>query len=240
MTKRSQNRALYICIILMLITGSIFISVAFGAGKRSSPAEIDESESIPAVTTVKKEETPFATVPEKNHETESKRETKTTETAPKESSPVSLTVDDIAFFPPVDGEVIVSCSLTVPVYSHTMNDYRTHMGVDIAAALGDSVLSCADGTVESVYDDPMMGVTVVVSHAEGIKSIYKGLSAELPEGLAAGVPVNAGDVIGAIGDTALIECEEEPHLHLELQVNGETVDPCEYIEMVSISDVYED
>ena len=46
MTKRSQNRALYICIILMLITGSIFISVAFGAGKRSSPAEIDESEFI--------------------------------------------------------------------------------------------------------------------------------------------------------------------------------------------------
>mgnify|MGYP003330477446 CR=1 FL=1 len=63
---------------------------------------------------------------------------------------------------------------------------------------------------------------------------------ERPEGIAAGVPVNAGDVIGAVGDTALIECEEESHLHLELQVNGEAVDPSEYIEMVKISEVYED
>lgn len=238
MTKRSQSRALYICLIMMLVTGIIFISVAFGVGKRSKPADSVETDETPTVTTASGEDTPAITTAP--HESETPKATSAPDTTEKDSSPVSLTVDDITFYPPVDGEVIVSCSLTVPVYSHTMNDYRTHMGVDVSAALGDSVRSCADGTVESVYEDPMMGVTVVVSHAEGVKSIYQGLSAELPEGIGEGVPVGAGDVIGAVGDTALIECEEEPHLHLELQVNGEAVDPCEYIEMVNISEVYED
>ena len=76
----------------------------------------------------------------------------------------------------------------------------------------------------------MVGVSVAV----GISG--SGVSV----GASVGVSVSGGQVIGAVGDTALIECEEEAHLHFELTVNGEFTDPTEYMEMVSINEVYED
>ena len=56
----------------------------------------------------------------------------------------------------------------------------------------------------------------------------------------AGDKVIAGQIIGASGETALIESAEENHLHFELAVNGKTVDPAEYIDIVMLSDLYED
>lgn len=243
MTKKTQTKALYLCLILMLITGSIFVAVAFGAGKRSRselPAvssEMKSTESLPEEDTPRREEA----------HSESKTESVSVSDSedvgieiPEETTPVSVTIEDIAFILPVNGALLVPCSLSVPVYSLTMNDFRTHMGVDIKADLGDAVYACADGVVSSVYDDPMMGKTVVLTHAEGIESVYKGLTMELPDGISEGAAVNSGDMIGTVGDTALIECEEESHLHLELRVNGEAVDPADYMTFTSINEVYED
>lgn len=160
-------------------------------------------------------------------------------TEPNDIVPTALSVDELEFTVPADGYVITGASLSVPVYSMTMNDHRTHTGVDISLPSGGAVAACADGVISSVYEDPMMGMTVTVDHGGEIVSVYRNLSDELPPETTVGREVSAGDVIAAVGNTALIECEEESHLHFELTVNGEYVDPLDYIEMAVASEAFE-
>ena len=242
MKKNKQNRMLTACLVLLLVGASILIAVASGASRRNKPAVTESAES----RAEGEEKLPLETVLDKL--TESYKESTsaveesedTTESEKAESEPASVSVEDISFTSPANGAVLVPCRLKTPMYSITMNDYRTHAGVDISASVGDSVVCCADGIVSKVWEDPMMGMSVTVSHGGGVESVYKNLAADLAEGIAEGVSVKAGQVIGAVGDTALIECEEESHLHFELTVNGSYVDPTEYIEMVSINDTFED
>ena len=145
------------------------------------------------------------------------------------------------FRAPLENAVAVKgCSLTVPVFSATMDDYRTHGGIDFACAPGTPVLAAAEGTVVSVAKDPMMGWTVTLGHSGGAVSRYAGLSEEGAAIAKAGDKVLAGQVIGASGETALIESAEENHLHFELAVDGKTVDPAEVMDVVWLSDLTED
>lgn len=144
------------------------------------------------------------------------------------------------FTTPVDGIVIKGASLTLPVFSYTMNDYRTHGGLDFACSPGTPVYAAADGEVANVVDDPMMGVTVSISHAGGAQTVYKGLGEDTLGMISVGKKVGGGDVIGVSGDTALIESAEENHMHFELSVNGEPKDPSEYMSVVFLSDLTED
>ncbi|MBE6724523.1 MAG: M23 family metallopeptidase [Ruminococcaceae bacterium] len=145
------------------------------------------------------------------------------------------------FRPPLENAVAVKgCSLAVPVFSATMDDYRTHGGIDFACAPGTPVLAAAGGTVVSVAKDPMMGWTVTLGHSGGAVTRYAGLSEESANISKAGDKVLAGQVIGASGETALIESAEENHLHFELAVDGKAVDPAEYMDVVWLSDVTED
>jgi len=239
MRKKGQNRILYASFVLLLVGTALLIAVASTASRRSKPqTEPTESETEGTLPL----ETIFDSLTEKESEKES--ETAATEsekeTTAAESEPASLTVEDIKFSLPVSGAVLVPASLTSPMYSITMDDYRTHSGVDLKASLGDSVCACADGVVKKIWDDPMMGKSVIVEHAAGVESVYKNLAPELAENVAEGASVNAGQILGSIGESALIECEEESHLHFELTVNGKHVDPAEYIEMASINGIYED
>ena len=132
-----------------------------------------------------------------------------------------------AFVWPVAGEVETPHSVEALVYSRTLADWRTHRGLDIAATLGDRVMATASGTVERVYADDMLGTTVVLHHGGGLRSIYSNL-AELPA-VAAGDSVSAGDTIGSVGETALAEVGDITHLHFEMTLDGETVDPLNFL-----------
>ncbi len=143
------------------------------------------------------------------------------------------------FAPPLDGLVIKDYSDEIPVFSYTMNDYRTHTGLDFACSVGTPILASADGVICEVCDDPMMGVTVSISHSGGAATTYRGLSKESMSIVKVGDSVECGQMIGAAGDTALIESAEEPHLHFEMTVNGEHVDPAEYMKVSFLSEMYE-
>ena len=129
------------------------------------------------------------------------------------------------FVLPVVGDISVDFSDTVPVFSQTMNDYRTHLGVDIGASLGSDVVAVADGTVTNVWEDPFMGTCVSIEHSGNALSIYKNLDPSVKDGIIIGASVKSGDVIGAIGESAMNEIAEEPHLHYELKVDNKHVDP---------------
>ena len=131
--------------------------------------------------------------------------------------------------PTAGGKLLKAHATDALVWSPTMNDYRTHAGVDISGELGAPVYAVADGTIESVFTDPFMGVCIRIDHGDGIKSCYRNLADVIPESIAAGKTVQAGQVIGAIGETAIEEIAEDVHLHFELTQNDVYLDPADYL-----------
>ena len=133
------------------------------------------------------------------------------------------------FIKPVPGAVSRAHNPDTPEYSIAMNDYRTHMGIDIDSEIGVNVKAVSNGVISEIYDDPLMGMTVVIDHPGNIQSLYMNLQEMLPKNIAVGVEVKGGDVIGGVGETALIEIYDVPHLHFEMKKDGYYTDPFEYI-----------
>lgn len=129
-----------------------------------------------------------------------------------------------------EGYVVKKHSTDTLVYSLTLGDYRVHKGIDISAEAGSEVKACLDGTIENVYYDYMMGYCVSISHGDGTVSHYKNLGEELPPETETGREVKSGDVIGYVGESAMVEFSDEPHLHFELEVSGSAANPLEYFE----------
>ena len=124
---------------------------------------------------------------------------------------------------PVSGKVIWGYAADKLIYSKTLDQWTTHKAVDIACPQGTAVKCVLGGTVERVYTDDQLGVTVVVKHSSDRKSLYANLNETVP--VRAGDKVNAGTVLGTVGKTAISECAQESHLHFAFFVKGKAVDP---------------
>lgn len=133
--------------------------------------------------------------------------------------------------PVESGSLAKGHDATLQVWSDTMGDYRVHLGIDIATVENAPVFAAAAGTVERIWDDALMGKCLAISHDGGeIYTIYKNLSATLPDGIEKGSAVSVGQKIGYVGDTAISELADEPHIHLEMTVGGICVNPLEYFD----------
>ena len=132
-----------------------------------------------------------------------------------------------AFTWPVRGDMLAAFSVEELVYNATMGDWRTHDGLDIAAAQGSQVCAAADGTVSAVTEDPLMGVCVTITHGGGMTTTYANLAAETM--VEAGDHVNTGQVLGTVGDTAIAESALASHLHFSMALDGDAVDPAGYL-----------
>lgn len=124
---------------------------------------------------------------------------------------------------PCEGRVIAECSLDDLVYCAAMDDWRTHNGIDYAAAEGESVHAAAAGTVSRVYSDDMLGATVVIDHGDGVSTLYGSL-ADI-DSVKVGASVAKGDVIGTVGKSCALEKNLEPHLHFEVLKDGNPENP---------------
>ncbi len=76
---------------------------------------------------------------------------------------------------PLEGQVVAPCSISELIYCSTMKDWRTHNGIDIGAAVETPVVAAADGKVSQVSEDDLFGVTVVLVHEDGYKTLYANL-----------------------------------------------------------------
>ena len=154
------------------------------------------------------------------------------QTPTPDPEPVQETVEPEELLPqvcsPLDGTTVTVFSMTELMYDETMADWRTHDGVDIKAGEGDAVKTAAAGTVKEVRYDDLMGVTVVISHADGYETQYSSLQQEPP--VEQGKEVRAGDIIGLVGSTAAAEGDVGPHLHFSVSKDGKVVDPREYVQ----------
>ena len=150
-----------------------------------------------------------------------------TETPAPVQTPAPAAAQPDYYIWPTAGPIENGYSMEVPVFNRTMQDWRTHDGVDIATELGAQVKALTNGKVTAVYDDDLYGTTVVISHRGGLESVYSNLAA-MPT-VSVGDQVVVGQVIGAVGDTALCETGEVCHLHLAMRRDGESIDPTEFL-----------
>ena len=128
-----------------------------------------------------------------------------------------------AFVKPVSGEITKPFSVDTPLFSNTMNDWRVHTGVDIAATTGTQVRALTAGVVEDTFYDEAMGYTVVIRHADSLVSTYSNLQSAIP--VEKGQNIDSGDVIGGVGESAAYECADKAHVHLEVTKDGTPIDP---------------
>lgn len=119
---------------------------------------------------------------------------------------------------------------------------RSHQGTDIMSPKGTSIVAVEDGIVDHLDWNHMSGWNITVRHADGWTSHYLHLNndrsgtddgqggphAAFAEGLEVGSYVNAGEIIGFVGDSGNAE-HAGPHTHFELHLDGTKVDPYPYL-----------
>ena len=173
----------------------------------TEPVSVTQNAGVEAVATQPAGE---QTAPSQQQET----------TPPKSAKPAAVW--------PVEGQTVMEYAVEALAYNQTTRDWRTHDGVDIAAQAGTAVCAAADGEVYSVYEDETMGMTVVLIHDGGYSTRYASLSENVT--VSAGDKVEAGQTIGYVGASALLESGIGDHVHFAVSCSGESVDPLKFLE----------
>lgn len=218
---------LFLCIAAVGISGYVFLSGAVHEREAlneaslsvATPATVPQTQKTTGASTGSAAQSAAASAPEESTQTAAAATIDRDEQVRQAAASVRVW--------PVSGTSIAAYSMEQLSYNVTTRDWRTHDGVDLAAAAGEPVKAACAGTVTAVYDDEYLGTTVVVSHADGYSTQYSNLAA-MPS-VRAGDSVSAGDVIGAVGATALLEVGAQPHLHFAVFSGGASVDPTDYI-----------
>jgi murein DD-endopeptidase MepM/ murein hydrolase activator NlpD len=130
------------------------------------------------------------------------------------------------FITPVTGAIVKPFSKTELAYSRTMDDWRTHLGIDIACPYGTEVIASEAGEVKEVEYNINFGTTVSVESGEYILK-YTSLSSDVY--VSVGDKLTKGTIIGKTSDSCISEICDEPHFHFEVIKNGEHIDPLDII-----------
>ena len=131
-----------------------------------------------------------------------------------------------AFEVPVSGEILKDFAEDTLTYSKTLDEWTTHLGIDIKAEKTSVVKAAEKGKIESIKNDPRYGLTVVIEHQDGFKTVYSNLLTT--EFVAVGDEVEKGQTIGTVGQSASFETLDESHLHFEMYKDGIPVNPTIY------------
>ena len=219
MKRENSKSGIYITACCLAVIAAV---IAF-SGKRGQKENggINTTDNMPEIQAELTEKEPVMEVekPKTDIEDTQKSEVKSM-SKPKK-------VEEAHFTRPVDGKVLEEFSDNNLVYNEALKDWRAHSGVDLEAESGQQVIAAANGIIERVFDSNM-GKCVEIDHQNGYKTIYANLDENIQ--IKPGDEVAEGDVIGLIGNTALGDATDIPHLHFEITKDGENVDPKDYFE----------
>ena len=137
-----------------------------------------------------------------------------------------VVIKDPEFIRPVEGEVARNFAKDTLIYSETLDEWITHLGIDIKAERTTVVKSAEKGKVIAIKNDPRYGLTVIVEHVNGFKTVYSNLLTT--EFVSEGEEIEKGQSIGTVGNSASFEICDEPHLHFEILKDNVNVDPTIY------------
>ena len=216
------NRIIYITAICLLLSVVIIAAVVSASNRaKKDPVETpNETENKNPSTS------PTPSIP---NETPNETPSETPNDTPTDD-PTSDVVSKLPTFslPVGSGALSTAHDPDTQVFSPTMEDYRVHLGIDINTEASAPVYAAADGEIVKIWEDVRMGWCMAISHSGDAVTYYKNLDETMASGIEEGVTVRGGQLIGAVGDSAMIESVQEPHLHFELTVGGLQADPLEY------------
>jgi murein DD-endopeptidase MepM/ murein hydrolase activator NlpD len=215
----TRNRAAVVTVIILILTLTVVLSVSIATNRAKKQYGINETTDTAGNKTT---ETPKQTEAPINNGTVEAPSHNATE------KPVSGEIEEFKISLPANGTIAKGHDATIQVWSETMGDFRVHLGIDIATEDGAPVYAAADGVVSKIWDDALMGRCMAISHEGEVYTFYKNLSTTLENGIKEGAEVKNGQKIGTVGSTAISELADEPHLHVEMTVNGLAVDPRDY------------
>ncbi len=142
-------------------------------------------------------------------------------------------IDSRIIVPAVAREVHIGTkkrpAFIMPVTNYTITSYvgprwgRNHNGIDLAVPVGTDVYSSASGVVIQSGWNGGYGISIYVDHGNGIIVRYGHLSESY---VTVGQTVSQGELIGLSGNTGN---STGPHLHFEMRLNDEVVNPLEYV-----------
>ena len=153
--------------------------------------------------------------------------TNTTQNTTSEEQQETQEVKELSFERPVEGEIVREFAQENLVYSETLEEWVTHNGIDIKADKTTVVKAAEAGVVKAIKNDPRYGLTIVIEHDDVYQTVYSNLLTS--EFVVEGETVEKGQSIGTVGNSAVFEIADEPHLHFEILKDSIAVDPSIYI-----------
>ena len=100
---------------------------------------------------------------------------------------------------------------------------RAHSGIDLAASYGSPIVATSDGVVGTANWSGGYGLLVALDHGGGLQTRYGHMSRL---NVVQGQQVRKGDVIGYVGSTGM---STGPHLHYEIRINGQAINPAAHL-----------
>ena len=190
-------------------------------------ASTDIGKSIEeAINSMEEKESSIDNTIKKNSKIDKNSKTDTKDNTKQTNSKVEK-IKDPEFSMPVEGEKIRGYAKDSLIYSNTLEEWVTHLGIDIKAERTSVVKAAEEGKILSVKNDPRYGLTIVIEHTNGFKSVYANLLST--EFVKEGENVKKGQSIGTIGNSSSFEILDEPHLHFEIIKDNINVDPNIYL-----------
>lgn len=197
-------------------------------------AEVEDTEAAQEASAVIPPKTnPAAEKAEEAAEVAENTESTETEVTEEPAEKTASTVEALHFSKeqglmwPMQGDVIMDYSMDSTVYFATLDQYKYNPAVIIAGNVNDKVYSVARGQIQGIENDEVTGCTVTVNLGDGYQAIYgqlKELNFEV------GDYVEAGHVLGYIGEPTKYYSVEGSNLYFELLKDGAPVDPVEYFQ----------
>jgi murein DD-endopeptidase MepM/ murein hydrolase activator NlpD len=127
---------------------------------------------------------------------------------------------------PLAGEIIREFTLDELVYYEAIGEWRVHKGIDIKPKDTLLIESALAGKVEAVNNSEITATEIIIDHGNNVKTLYSNL---VSANVKAGDTVEKGQVIGNVGKTVSIEASDGAHLHFEVIVDGQHINPLDYI-----------
>ena len=127
---------------------------------------------------------------------------------------------------PLSGEVIREYTIDDLVYYEAIGEWRVHKGIDIKPKDTLLIESALAGKVEAVNNSEITATEIIIDHGNNVKTLYSNL---VSANVKVGDTVEQGQVIGNLGRTVSIEATDSAHLHFEVIVDGQQVNPLDYI-----------
>lgn len=209
-------------------------STEMGKSVEESKNEVKEQNQTNTTNTIQNQTTNTTTQKsltnkqEQNTTTNKENTTnKQTTNSAKETNAKTEEKKELQFEKPVEGDIVREFAKENLIFSETLQEWTTHTGVDMKADKTTVVKAAEAGTVKSIKNDPRYGLTIVLEHENGFQTIYANLLTS--EFVVEGEKVEKGQSLGTVGNTAVFEIADEPHLHFEVIKDGTQVDPSIYL-----------